>query len=52
MDIIPEKAEYSRRRLFERAMEEKALVFTFHFTFPGLGHIVKEGMAWKWEPYK
>lgn len=43
VDAAPQQVPTTRRRLPKRAEMEKALVLGFHFPFPGLGHIVKEG---------
>jgi glyoxylase-like metal-dependent hydrolase (beta-lactamase superfamily II) len=48
-DIIPEKAAASRRRILDRAAEEKVLVIGQHFPpFPSLGYVVKKGEGWLW----
>lgn len=50
-DISPDEAAASKRRIFDRAVEEKALVLGMHFPpFPSLGHVVKKGEGWKWQP--
>jgi glyoxylase-like metal-dependent hydrolase (beta-lactamase superfamily II) len=50
-DIMPDKAAASKRRLFDRAAEENALVFAHHFPpFPNLGHFMKSGVGWQWQP--
>ena len=50
-DINPEKAEISKRAVFDRAAQEKALVVGQHFSpFPSLGHVVKKGAGWQWQP--
>ena len=49
VDISCEQVENTRRHLFNRSMEEKALVLAFHFPFPGLGHIVQTGERWLWK---
>jgi glyoxylase-like metal-dependent hydrolase (beta-lactamase superfamily II) len=50
-DIAPEQAEESKRRVFDRAAGEQALVFAHHFPpFPNLGHVVKHGRGWRWRP--
>jgi glyoxylase-like metal-dependent hydrolase (beta-lactamase superfamily II) len=50
-DIVPEKAAASKRRIFDLAAEEKALVIGQHFPpFPSLGHVVKKGDGWQWQP--
>jgi len=50
-DIIPELAEATKRRLCDLLAEKKAWVLAQHFSpFPSLGHIVKKGDVWKWQP--
>jgi len=51
-DIDPEQAVRSRRQVLNRAATENTLVMAGHFAFPGLGHIVKDGEAWSWQPIK
>ncbi len=50
-DLDPEQALATRRRLFDRAADEQALVSAFHFwPFPSLGHVVRAGKGWEWQP--
>jgi glyoxylase-like metal-dependent hydrolase (beta-lactamase superfamily II) len=50
-DILPEQASASKRRIFDLAAEEAALVFAHHFPpFPSLGHVRKGEHGWRWEP--
>jgi glyoxylase-like metal-dependent hydrolase (beta-lactamase superfamily II) len=50
-DMSPEDAASSKRRIFDQAAAEHALVFAHHFPpFPNVGHIVKYGEGWQWEP--
>ena len=49
-DLLLSPKPTSRRRLLNKAAEEKALVLAFHFPFPGLGHVVKRREAWQWWP--
>jgi glyoxylase-like metal-dependent hydrolase (beta-lactamase superfamily II) len=50
-DIIPEKAEVSKHRIFDLAAQEKAWVIGQHFPpFPSLGRVVKKGAGWEWQP--
>jgi glyoxylase-like metal-dependent hydrolase (beta-lactamase superfamily II) len=51
-DIVPELIGVTRRKLLDRAAAEKALVIAFHFQFPGLGHVLRKGKAWQWQPVK
>ena len=50
-DILPEQASASKRRIFDLAAEETALVFAHHVPpFPNLGRVRKEEQGWRWEP--
>jgi len=51
-ELLPEQVVSTRRRLLKRAADEKALVLAFHFPFPGLGHVVRKGKTWQWQPVK
>jgi glyoxylase-like metal-dependent hydrolase (beta-lactamase superfamily II) len=50
IDLLPQQVVDTRHRLFNRAIEEEALVLAFHFPFPGLGRVLKEADQWKWRP--
>jgi len=50
VDLAPEQVVATRRRLLDRGAAEKALVLAFHFPFPGLGHVVRKGEGWQWQP--
>ena len=50
-DMLPAEAAASKRRIFDRAAEQRALVFAHHFPpFPNLGHVRKHGAGWQWQP--
>jgi len=50
-DILPEKAAASKRTIFDRIAAERALVVGQHFPpFPSLGHVLKQGQGWSWQP--
>jgi glyoxylase-like metal-dependent hydrolase (beta-lactamase superfamily II) len=50
-DILPEKAAVSKRRIFDWAATEKALVVGQHFPpFPSLGTVLKRENGWQWQP--
>jgi glyoxylase-like metal-dependent hydrolase (beta-lactamase superfamily II) len=50
-DIVPEKAKVSKRAIFDLAAAEQAWVIGQHFPpFPSLGHVVKKGKGWQWQP--
>jgi len=51
VDIVPDMADVSKRRLCDLLAEKKTWVLAQHFhPFPSLGHIVKKGKAWQWQP--
>jgi glyoxylase-like metal-dependent hydrolase (beta-lactamase superfamily II) len=50
-DILPDKANITKRWLCDLLAEKKAWVLAQHFSpFPSLGHIVKKGEGWHWQP--
>ncbi len=50
-DVLPEKAAASKRRIFDYAADEQAWVMGQHFPpFPSLGHIIRQGEGWQWQP--
>ena len=51
-DLAPKQALASRRQFLENAAAKKALVHSFHFPLPGLGHIVQNMNAWQWQPIR
>jgi glyoxylase-like metal-dependent hydrolase (beta-lactamase superfamily II) len=50
VDLDPEQVVATRRRILNRAANDKDLVLAFHFPLPGLGHIVQRGDGWEWQP--
>jgi glyoxylase-like metal-dependent hydrolase (beta-lactamase superfamily II) len=40
----------TRKALFDRAAAENLLVSTYHFPFPGVGHVSKDEIGWIWTP--
>ncbi len=50
-DILPEQAAESKRRIFDLAATSVSWVLGQHFPpFPNLGHVLKNGAGWKWQP--
>jgi glyoxylase-like metal-dependent hydrolase (beta-lactamase superfamily II) len=50
-DIIPDMADASKRRLCNLLAEKNAWVLAQHFfPFPSLGHIIRKGEGWLWQP--
>lgn len=50
-DMQPQVAITTRHALLERAVKENWLVQTYHFAFPGLGHIQQQGDQLAWIAY-
>jgi glyoxylase-like metal-dependent hydrolase (beta-lactamase superfamily II) len=49
-EVAHEQITKTRRFLLDKAVTENALILAFHFPFPGLGHVVREGTGWRWQP--
>ncbi|MBZ9606118.1 MULTISPECIES: MBL fold metallo-hydrolase [Phyllobacterium] len=49
-DHDPDKGAETRRALLDRATNDRLLVAGYHYPFPGVGHVVKEGMGFRWLP--
>ncbi|MEL6404149.1 MAG: MBL fold metallo-hydrolase [Chloroflexota bacterium] len=49
-DTDHERARKSRIKLAEIAIDTNALVLNYHFPFPGLGRIERNGDAYRWLP--
>lgn len=50
VEMDPEAAAATRRRLFAQAAVEQVPVAGYHFPFPGVGRIVETGRAWRYVP--
>jgi glyoxylase-like metal-dependent hydrolase (beta-lactamase superfamily II) len=48
-DLDPQQAAETRARLFDRAVTERMTSLAYHFPFPGLGSIRRQGTAFRWE---
>jgi glyoxylase-like metal-dependent hydrolase (beta-lactamase superfamily II) len=49
-DIDPEKAQQTRHKFYDMAATEKALVVGFHFAFPSIGYVEKDGAGYRLVP--
>jgi hypothetical protein len=49
-DVEPDLASRTRHRFFDMASAEKALIVGFHFPFPSLGQIEKDGAGYRLVP--
>ena len=49
-DLAPQQAIATRRRLLNEATSENIPIVGSHLPFPGLGHVIKKGEGWQWQP--
>ena len=49
-DVDPELAQQTRHKFCDMAAAEKATVVGFHFTFPSIGHVEKDGSKYRLVP--
>src|SRR6201747_2707868 len=49
-DVDGELAQKTRHKFYDMASAEKALVVGFHFTFPSIGHVEKDGPRYRLVP--
>jgi glyoxylase-like metal-dependent hydrolase (beta-lactamase superfamily II) len=50
IDLDPEVAGQTRRRLLDRAVADEMLLVGYHFPFPGLGYALEDGDAFRFHP--
>ena len=51
-DTDPKLAESNRRKLFEQAVADKAIVAGYHFGLPNAGTLAKDGSGYAFVPMK
>ena len=49
-DLDLPKGAKTRMAFLDRAAADKTLVSSYHLPFPGFGHVVREGSAYRWLP--
>ena len=49
-DTDPALAQETRHKFYDMAAAEKAMVVGFHFTFPSIGHVEKDGSKYRLVP--
>jgi glyoxylase-like metal-dependent hydrolase (beta-lactamase superfamily II) len=49
-DADPAQAQETRHKFYDMATAEKAMVVGFHFTFPSIGHVEKDGTKYRLVP--
>jgi glyoxylase-like metal-dependent hydrolase (beta-lactamase superfamily II) len=50
VDVEPDQAAMTRYSLLNQVVDGRQLIHCFHFSFPGLGHIVRSGEGYRWRP--
>lgn len=51
-DIDPQKAVQTRRKFYDMASAEKTLIAGFHFSFPSMGYVEKDGNGYRLVPVR
>lgn len=51
-DMDPEAARLTRRKVLEAAASEGTLVGGYHFPFPAVGKVLKDGEGYDLDPYR
>lgn len=49
-DVDKEQAASTRVAFLDRCVADKILVASYHLPFPAIGHVVRDGMAFRWLP--
>ena len=49
-DYDPVLAIKTRRSILDRVASDRLLAMGYHFPFPALGHVVRQGQAYRWVP--
>lgn len=49
-DSDPAQAARSRARMLDRMANDRLGVLSYHFPWPGLGHVAREGQGYEWVP--
>ncbi len=49
-DLDPKIAETSRRKVLDLAATGRSMILAYHLSFPGLGHVARQGSAYRFVP--
>jgi glyoxylase-like metal-dependent hydrolase (beta-lactamase superfamily II) len=49
-DVDPDQAQITRHKFYDMAAAEKALIVGFHFAFPSIGYVEKDGAGYRLVP--
>ncbi len=50
VDLLPEQTVATRRRLLDMVAADRMAILSYHFPFPGVGHVVADGDAYRFIP--
>jgi glyoxylase-like metal-dependent hydrolase (beta-lactamase superfamily II) len=50
IDVDPAQSAATRERRLGQAANDHTLLMAYHAPFPGLGHVVRQGSRWEWQP--
>lgn len=49
-DTDPRQSAQTRARMLDRMANDRNLILSYHFPWPGLGHVSREGEGYAWHP--
>jgi glyoxylase-like metal-dependent hydrolase (beta-lactamase superfamily II) len=49
-DTDPKQSAQSRSRMLDRFATDRTAMLSYHFPWPGLGHVAREGDGYEWHP--
>ena len=49
-DTDPKQSAQSRKRMLDRLATDRQAILSYHFPWPGIGHVAKEGEGFGWYP--
>ena len=49
-DTDPKQSAQTRSRMLDRFATDRTAVLSYHFPWPGLGHVSREGDGYEWQP--
>ncbi len=49
-DTDPKQSAQTRSRMLDRFATDREQILSYHFPWPGVGHVVREGDGYEWLP--
>ena len=49
-DTDPKQSAQTRSRMLDRFATDRTAILSYHFPWPGLGHVSREGEGYEWQP--